>query len=981
MVWSHSSPGTITPGPDVETSPLDERSFRAFTLPNHLRVLVVSDSSSDKAAASLNVSVGTFSDPNELPGLAHFLEHMLFLGTDKYPDEESYNAFLAENGGSSNAYTAPENTNFHFDMVVSDRSPDHPAPRFWEALDRFAQFFTSPLFTEAATDRELNAVHSEHQKNLQSDVMRIHQVKKTSANPHHPYSKFATGSKETLDSIPRSNGIDTRAQLLAFHSKYYSANLMNLCVIAPYPADLLQEWVVQLFSAIPNYKREDPCEQYRQISPISDDKCGLIYHIEPVCDIRLLELTWHLPTYIHDYDSKPASVIVGLLGDEGEGSILKLLKKRGWCDSLGVHSDDMMTFSILGMHISLTDEGINFVDDIISTIYQYIRMLKQTGIPKWVFDEEARLSDIAFRFMERDEPRSFAQHIAASMAQTKPEHYLSGRFLLTKYAPNLIDQALHALTVENVHIAIATKSVEGSTDRKEPWYDAMYRVEEIDDNRVKQWTACEVHKDLVLPPKNLFIPTEFDILGEPLLDGVKDMEGPAIIERNDHFELFHKLDRTFQRPNAKIFIKLWTPWVYTSPRHAAMANLMTTLWEDSLREISYPAEKAGFVYKVQKMASGLMLAVEGYSHRIDVLLNTIVQKMKAFEVDEKNFAMQKDLILRNYVNFDKSQPLARAMYGISYLLEQPRWHVSEYVECFQREEVTYEDMKQFANETLSRMWATSLVCGNISEQQAKKMMKDVQETLGYAPLKKSEILVQRIVELPVGQEVFFRMEHPNNDDNNSAIEVFFQIGALGNFEKDIKLDLLSDILNKPAFHELRTQQQLGYMVFEGVGDTEGVRGLYFLIQSTVADPDVLLERIDEFLINTRKNLLEEMTEEKFQDYVAALAANKAVPDRTLLHRAFRFWSEINLRFLQFDRQEREIEALRRLTKDDVIEMFDDYIAVGGKFRRKLVSQVYGNQHPYGKRKCLQEGSCEVKDVPSYRWTRPLYPVVGRPIEM
>lgn len=58
------------------------------------------------------------------------------------------------------------------------------------ALDRFAQFFIAPLFTDSATDREINAVNSEHEKNLATDVWRIRQVNKALADPTHPYSKF-----------------------------------------------------------------------------------------------------------------------------------------------------------------------------------------------------------------------------------------------------------------------------------------------------------------------------------------------------------------------------------------------------------------------------------------------------------------------------------------------------------------------------------------------------------------------------------------------------------------------------------------------------------------------------------------------------------------------------------------------------------------------------------------------------------------------
>ena len=74
----------------VQKRPSDAREYRALLLPNQLRVLLISDKSSNRAAAALDVHVGSFSDPADVPGIAHFAEHMCFLGTEKYPDETDF---------------------------------------------------------------------------------------------------------------------------------------------------------------------------------------------------------------------------------------------------------------------------------------------------------------------------------------------------------------------------------------------------------------------------------------------------------------------------------------------------------------------------------------------------------------------------------------------------------------------------------------------------------------------------------------------------------------------------------------------------------------------------------------------------------------------------------------------------------------------------------------------------------------------------
>ena len=75
---------------------------------------------------------------------------------------------------------------------------------------RFGQFFLEPLFTESATERELNAVHSEHSKNVASDAWRINQLERHLADPNHDFHKFGTGNLSTLDDVPKSQGINIR---------------------------------------------------------------------------------------------------------------------------------------------------------------------------------------------------------------------------------------------------------------------------------------------------------------------------------------------------------------------------------------------------------------------------------------------------------------------------------------------------------------------------------------------------------------------------------------------------------------------------------------------------------------------------------------------------------------------------------------------------------------------------------------------------
>lgn len=67
----------------LEKPLLDDRTYRVIKLPNDLEALLIHDPDTDKAAAAMDVNVGAFSDAEDMPGMAHAVEHLLFMGTEK----------------------------------------------------------------------------------------------------------------------------------------------------------------------------------------------------------------------------------------------------------------------------------------------------------------------------------------------------------------------------------------------------------------------------------------------------------------------------------------------------------------------------------------------------------------------------------------------------------------------------------------------------------------------------------------------------------------------------------------------------------------------------------------------------------------------------------------------------------------------------------------------------------------------------------
>lgn len=348
----------------IKKGPFDDRSYKFAKLDNGLNVLLVSDSKSNKAAAAMTVQCGSFDDPRDgaqpLFGLAHFNEHMLFLGTKKYPNEDDYSGFLAANGGactvhfqhvsplidfspgSDNAETGSDQTTFYFDVQPS---------ALGGALDRFAGFFVSPLFSSSAVSREVNAVDAEHRKNLQDDGWRANQMLSEVAAEGHEFHGFGTGSLASLGPGAGVSAAELRAALVEYWTAQYTAGNMYLCVVGRESLDDLLQMVKKSFADVrntPSMLMAFSCDATHHIACVraepaaapkasfegvySSKTQGSQVSFKPVKDSHSLVLAWSFPPHRSGagwYKSKSFEYICSLFNSQAAGSANAVLVNAG----------------------------------------------------------------------------------------------------------------------------------------------------------------------------------------------------------------------------------------------------------------------------------------------------------------------------------------------------------------------------------------------------------------------------------------------------------------------------------------------------------------------------------------------------------------------------------------------------------------------------------------------------------------------------
>ena len=878
--------------PQPVTSSQDTKQYRYLELDNQLQVLLISDDDADHGAASLDVNVGSLQDPSTRPGLAHFLEHMLFLGTKTYPTAGDYQSFINQHGGTHNAFTAPEHTNYFFQVEASQLKG---------ALDRFSRFFYEPLFTEEYVQREKNAVHSEYQSKYKDDYRRMQYVNKTLINPAHPASQFATGRLDTLSDNESSK---VRDDLIAFYQRYYSANLMTLVVYGPQPLNELQTWAETLFDPIENKQASVDAYPAELYGDLPKD-----VRIEPVKQLLNLSFTFPLNDAVNDYKKKPTQFIGHLLGHEGQGSLLAWLKQQGWAEGLSAGlSSQISNNSAIQVSISLTETGLKHIDDISAQLFAYIRLIQDKGVNEWVFEEEKQLSHLQFTFAPGQQPASLVQGLSMNMHEFKPQDILQGPYLWEEFDAQRIQGLLAKLTPDNTIRTLVAPNVE--TDQVETWFAAPYAVAPLSEALQEAWSRAELAEGLHLPQANPFIPQDITILHNTSQDK------PKRVKQESDVQLWHMQDTSFNGPQSSIFVNIRSPLIKQSAHNQVMLDAWVKLLNDHLNSFSYPALLAGQEYSLYGHMRGLGIRLYGYRDKQDVLLEKVVSELSQFKANEQQWQQAQQELVRAYENALKQKPFERSIAELNQRLIQPSFDEQALMSAVK--EATLEDVIAFSGQFFDKIETIVLGHGNISEVDLLNTANTIKASLMH---NSRMVSVERkhVVQLPARlSKQDIRAEH-----NDNAMTWYVQ-AVTDTLKERATMGLLGQIVRAPYYTYMRTEKKYGYVVFATPYPMLDQGGLAFIVQSPNTDSTTLFNESQQFL-SGYVDSIRTMSDEDFSAHQQGLITNLTKKPLNLKEKSNRFWSEIDRDNTQFNTQQTLADYIADLNQKDVADYLEEQV--------------------------------------------------------
>ena len=228
-------------------------------------------------------------------------------------------------------------------------------------------------------------------------------------------------------------------------------------------------------------------------------------------------------------------------------------------------------------------------------------------------------------------------------------------------------------------------------------------------------------------------------------------------------------------------------------------------------------------------------------------------------------------------------------------------------------------------------------------QDALRIASLVESTLPSQELPAEQVPEERTRLLPEGSNHIWEITCPNPNQLNGSLSFYCHVGNVADDHVRPTSKLLAQILSEPAFNILRTQEQLGYVVFCSNWQSIESIGIRIVVQGDKA-PRYLESRVEAFLVHMR-GILESMSQEQFEEQKRGLERKFLEKLKKLSDESARFWTHISTGYLDFRRMERDAQALANITKDDVLTLFKQHLDPASTSRQKVSVHIRPQQAP------------------------------------
>ncbi len=897
----------------IRKSEKDPRHYQAIRLQNGMVVLLVSDPQAVKSLSALVVPVGSLQDPADHQGLAHYLEHMTLMGSQKYPQPDSLAEFLKMHGGSHNASTAPYRTAFYLE-VENDALNG--------AVDRLADAIAAPLLDKKYAERERNAVNAELTMARTRDGMRMAQVSAETINPAHPASQFSGGNLDTLSDKPGSPVLDA---LHAFRDRWYSANLMKAVIYSNKPLPELASIAAATYGRVPNHDISKP---EITVPVVTDAQKGIVIHYVPAMPRKVLRVEFRIDNNSAQFRSKTDELVTYMIGNRSPGTLSDWLQKQGLTEGIRADSDPAVNGNsgVLAISATLTDKGLAHRDEVTAAIFSYLNLLRTQGIDKRYFDELAHVLELDFRYPSINRDMDYVEWLADTMIRVPVEHVLDVVNIADRYDAQAIKDRLAMMTPQNARIWYISPN---EPHNKTAYFvNAPYQVDKISARTFTDWQQKSAAIKLQLPTLNPYIPDDFT-----LIKSDKAYPHPELIVDEPTLRVVYAPSQYFaSEPKADVSLVLRNPQAMDSARRQVMFALNDYLAGIALDQLSNQAAVGGISFSTGAN-NGLMVNANGYTQRLPQLFTALLDGYFSYTPTEEQLEQAKSWYAQMMDSADKGKAYDQAIMPIQMLSQVP------YFERKTRRDllpsITLKEVINYRDNLKARGRPELLVIGNMSARESTDLARQIQKQLGADG---NEWCRNKDVLIDSKQLAMFEKAGSSTD---SALAAVFAPPNVDEYSSMAASSLLGQIIQPWFYNQLRTEEQLGYAVFAFSMNVGRQWGMGFLLQSSDKQPAFLWQRFQAFFPTAEAKLRAMKPEEFAQIQQAAISQMLQAP-QTLSEEASKLSKDFDRGNMRFDSRDKVVAQMKLLTPQKLADFFHQTVV--DPQGMALLSQVSGSQN-------------------------------------
>lgn len=789
------------------TSPKDPRQYRSVALPNHLPALVIHDPKATHAAANVTVDVGSAEDPSDLQGLAHLTEHLVFLGSQAYPDPNGYSGFMGKVGGNFNATTALDETNYYFQV---------PARFLPEALDRLGATLSQPLLDPAYIERERHAVEAEYRLRLDLEPVRIREIMGASLNPAHPLAAFQIGNLQTLGGDPAQ----LRERVQGFMQDHYSSLNMRLVLSGPQSLDELQAMAEKSFARLPQRPVAPAPAAVDLVTPGLLPATATYKPRKPGQRLLLL-----FPLDHQAANPANTALVLSLIGAKGPGSLQDTLRQAGLAQRVSTQwamRRDHQAMLVISVELGL--ETRPELERIQASVFAWLRLIREDGLQSWRLRQEALVSEQRFAEFSPRRPLALVREIAANSHLYPQQDWLYGRYRRNTQDTREAKALLDALTPDNLlRIWVSPQAPAPLTSR---WLAVPYGLE-----RVRQWPAAAPVEGLALPPANPYIADDLRVL--PVTE-----HPPRLAIDTPGLRLWHAAEQRFNSPRVAWRISLRTPMADSAQDHVLRS--LFVLWaKEHLQSTLRDAQMAGLVASVDIADRGVMLRLDGWRQHQPLLLERLLAGLADSEIDTATYNRVLAQARELWQPKSPTTPVAAMEQAWHVALFPGNWLPSESLAALER--TSLDELRQWHAQWLRQLHIDALAVGNLADSDAAAMGQLLERRLRPTVPAEQVGFTQRR-SLAAGLPLM----RAQSSSKDSGLALYWPF-AEGRLERQADAMLLARLIAAPYYQSLRTEQQTGYLVSASAGNSWQQPALALTVQSSAYDSEEIRRRSQVFL--------------------------------------------------------------------------------------------------------------------------------------